>query len=136
MKNPVLLSLIVFAIYAQSFSQSQNDCKIYFDEKASILDSLKPLSSEKTKLSNAYWKEINDQQNEKNLPSAFNMEMSKVLSDSIYFKEFFKDEIDNRKRNLYQDDFLYYKENMKLSSKSLDKIKPVLLKRMEKYIKK
>lgn len=131
MKYPVLLSLIVFAIYAQSFSQSQNDCKIYFDEKASILDSLKPLSSEKTKLSNAYWKEINDQQNEKNLPSAFNMAMSKVLSDSIYFKEFFKDEIDNRKRNLYQDDFLYYKENMKLSSKSLDKIKPVLLKRSE-----
>lgn len=105
MKYPVLLTLIVFAIYAQSFSQSQNDCKTYFDEKASILDSLKPLSSEKTKLSNAYWKEINDQQNEKNLPSAFNMAMSKVLSDSIYFKEFFKDEIDNRKRNLYQDWF-------------------------------
>jgi len=60
MKKPVLLTLIVFVIYAQSFSQSQNDCKSYFDEKVSVLDSLKPLSNTKTKLSNAFWKEIND----------------------------------------------------------------------------
>lgn len=131
MKKPVLLILIVFVLYTLSFSQSQNDCKSYFDEKVSVIDSIKPLSNTKTKLSNVFWKEINEQQDEKNLPSAFNMAMSKVLSDSIYFKEFFKDEIDNRKRNLYQDDFLYYKENMKLSSKSLDKIKPILLKRSE-----
>lgn len=132
MKQKIILLLVAAFLGCQLFAQSKEQNQSFFNEQIQKLELIKPLlPKEKKKLSTSFWNELNT--NESDNKNAFNIAMSKTLSDSTYFKEYFKDDLSKRALLIFQDDYNYYKQNMKLSTKSLLKIKPVLQRRSEEY---
>ncbi|MDR2510948.1 MAG: hypothetical protein LBC89_00465 [Bacteroidales bacterium] len=110
-------------------TQNQNDNQGFLDAQFLILDHVQPLTqAERQKIDSIFNVEyaVFPFQN-----IAFNMAMSQTLSNLNYYKSYYRDEVAKRAWLVYNDDLLYYRQQMQLTEESLDSIKPHLRERGE-----
>jgi len=108
-------------------AQNQNDNQNFLNTQFLILDQVQPLTqAERQKIDSIFNAEyaVTGFQD-----VAFNMAMSKTLSNLDYYKSYYRDALAKRAWVLYNDDLTYHRQKMGLKESSLDSIKPYLRER-------
>lgn len=124
-KSVIITTAILFA----QLVIAQNSNSVFLQTQIAKLNAIQPLSTlQIQKIDSTYWKELEKIENEQ---IAFNYTISKMLTNEIYFSQYFQDEIAKRAWVIYQDDINYYQNTVKLSLNSLNEIKPILKTRSE-----
>ena len=126
-KKTVIIFLVTLLFCGAVTAQNQNDNQSFLNAQFLVLDQVQPLTqAERQKIDSIFNVEyavsgVRD--------VAFNMAMSKTLSNLDYYKSYYKDDIAKRAWALYNDDLVYYRKKMELNESSLDLIKPFLRER-------
>lgn len=123
--------IVVFFLLCASLISAQNkkkeEARKYFATQIEVLDNIQKLDAvEKQKLDSIFWAKW---EGHKKNNIAFHEAMCGTLTKKKYFNQYFKDELEQRAWVILNDDLAYFRQEQKLSKKSIDGIMPILQQR-------
>ncbi|MDR0830502.1 MAG: hypothetical protein LBN95_10405 [Prevotellaceae bacterium] len=124
-----LISLATFLFCGIVAAQNQTNYENFLNIQFLILDQVQPLTqAERQQMDSIFYAEYAVPEFQ---DIAFNMAMSKTLTNLDYYKNYYRNALAKRAYIMYNDDLAFYSEKMGLSGASLDSIKPYLKNRSE-----
>jgi len=127
MKRKTITFFVTLLFCGVVTAQNQNDNQNFLNIQFLILDQVQPLTqAERQKIDSIFnveyavsgFRDV-----------AFNIAMSRTLSNLDYYKSYYKDALAKRAWILYNDDLIYHRQKMGLKESSIDSIKPHLRER-------
>lgn len=132
MKKIFLSVIIVLITFNTVIAQTKQQNEIFFKEQMVLLDSIRLLPDDvKQNLESKYWKALNQDVTCGMNKLAFHMAMSKVLEDSIYYQQYFVNDIVDKSLTIYQDDCNYYRQKRNFAENTVKQIRPILRQRSQ-----
>jgi len=123
----IILNFVILLFFGVITAQNQNDNQAFLNAQFLILEQVKPLTpTERQQMESFFHAEFAVSGSQE---IAFNMAMSKTLTNLDFYEHYYKETIAKRAQILYNDDLIYHGQKRGLNQTSLDDIMPYLLER-------